>query len=79
MDVKYLGDNCLWTTSVFFIRTRENTEVFITFDDNIYGIHRKRVNILYILSNVKGTAKDVIKTLKNVMKRLLFALHSYAQ
>ena len=31
------------------IRTRENTDVFITLDDNIYyGIHRKRVNILYI-------------------------------
>ena len=30
------------------LRTRENTDVFITLDDNIYGIHRKRVNILYI-------------------------------
>ena len=29
-------------------RTRENTDVFITLDDNIYGIHSKRVNILYI-------------------------------
>ena len=28
--------------------TRENTDVFITLD-NIYGIHRKRVNILYLL------------------------------
>ena len=25
--------------------TRENTDVFITLDDNIYGIHSKRVNI----------------------------------
>ena len=31
------------------LRTRENTDVFITLDDNIYGIHSKRVNILYIL------------------------------
>ena len=30
------------------LRTRENTDVFITFDDNIYGIHSQRVNILYI-------------------------------
>ena len=29
------------------LRTRENTDVFITLDDNIYGIHSKRVNILY--------------------------------
>ena len=32
------------------LRTRENTDVFITLDDNIYGIHNKRVNILYIFS-----------------------------
>ena len=30
------------------LRTLENTDVFITLDDNIYGIHSKRVNILYI-------------------------------
>ena len=30
------------------LRTRENTDVFITLDDNIYGIHSKRVNILFI-------------------------------
>ena len=29
------------------LRTHENTDVFITLDDNIYGIHSKRVNILY--------------------------------
>ena len=28
------------------LRTRENTDVFITLDT--YGIHRKRVNILYV-------------------------------
>ena len=31
------------------LRTRENTNVFITLDENIYGIHSKRVNILYLL------------------------------
>ena len=30
------------------LRTRKNTDVFITFDDNIYGIHSKKVNILYV-------------------------------
>ena len=28
-------------------RACENTDVFITLDENIYGIHSKRVNILY--------------------------------
>ena len=31
------------------LRTRENTDVFISLDDNIYGIHSKRINILYLL------------------------------
>ena len=31
------------------LRTRENTDIFITLDDNIYGIHNQRVNILYVL------------------------------
>ena len=30
------------------LRTLENTDVFISLDDNIYGIHSKRVNILYV-------------------------------
>ena len=30
------------------LRTRENTDVFISLDDNIYGIHCKRKNILYV-------------------------------
>ena len=37
------------------LRTRENTDVFITLDDNIYGIHRKRVNILYLVDDVLVT------------------------
>ena len=36
------------------LRTRENTDVFITLDDNIYGIHSKRVNILYLSPFCKG-------------------------
>ena len=31
-------------------RTRENTDVFISLDDNIYGIQSKRINILYIVN-----------------------------
>ena len=31
------------------LRTRENTDVFISLDDNIYGIHSKRINILYLM------------------------------
>ena len=30
------------------LRTHENTDAFITLDDNIYGSHSKRENILYI-------------------------------
>ena len=42
-------------------RTRKNTEDFITFDDNIYGIHSKRVNILYIFTdrNVHKCTHDI--------------------
>ena len=36
------------------IRTCENTDVFITLDENIYGIHNKRVNILYLLYKSGG-------------------------
>ena len=40
------------------LRTRENTDVFITLDDNIYGIHSKRVNILYI-SHYHASHRDM--------------------
>ena len=30
------------------LRIHENTDVFITLDENIYGIYNKRVNILYM-------------------------------
>ena len=32
------------------LRTRENINVFISLDDNIYGIHSKRINILYVFT-----------------------------
>ena len=39
------------------LRTHENTDVFITLDDNIYGIHSKRVNILYVISVLSACKK----------------------
>ena len=33
------------------LRIRENTDVFITLDENIYGIHNKRVNILSVITS----------------------------
>ena len=32
------------------LHTRENTDVFITLDDTIYGIHSKRVNMKFFKS-----------------------------
>ena len=46
------------------LRTRGNTDVFITLDDNIYGIHSKRVNILYI-------SKDTHERQRGFCKKLL--------
>ena len=43
------------------LRTRENTDVFVTLDDNIYGIHGKRVNILYIPTNANVPEEAVRK------------------
>ena len=42
--------SCVMKTFKFslVLCTHENTDVFITLDDNIYGIHSKRVNILYV-------------------------------
>ena len=40
------------------LRTRENTDVFITLDKNIYSSHSKRVNILYICENVSSAPSD---------------------
>ena len=45
------------------LRTRENTDVFITLDENIFGIHSKRVNILYMFSwrNKTNTITSLLK------------------
>ena len=44
------------------LRTRENTDVFISviisLDDNIYGIHSKRINILYVLCRAFSPVYD---------------------
>ena len=40
------------------LRTRENTDVFITLH---YGIYNKRVNILYILGPHRGPKFDLFK------------------
>ena len=52
-DVIYDVRNAHWRVMKTFkfslvLRTRENTDVFISLDDNIYGIHSKRINILYL-------------------------------
>ena len=50
------------------LRSRENTDVFITRDDNIYGIHSKRVNILYFFPKfvlrVKGKSTFYMSHIK---------------
>ena len=43
------------------LRTRENTDVFIILDENVFGIHSKRVNILYLFS--QKTAFDISRKL----------------
>ena len=50
------------------LRTRENTDVFITLDDNIYGIHSKRVNILYLLrSGVSSPLSPMLSLFTSVL------------
>ena len=44
------------------LRTGENTDVFISLDDNIYVIHSKRINILYILSCYGSYVQLIILT-----------------
>ena len=46
------------------LRTRENTDVFITLDDNIYGIHSKRVNIPYVL--IRSKALIIVMSKHNI-------------
>ena len=35
-------------TQIRLLCTHENTDIFITLDENIYGIHSKTANILYL-------------------------------
>ena len=56
------------------LRTSENTDVFITLDDNIYGIHSKRVNILYLFNYLDTTTVyhiTEVKTLSFSFKKVL--------
>ena len=43
------------------LRARENTDVFISLDDNIYGIHSKRINIRYIMKDPYDQIKIIIR------------------
>ena len=43
------------------LRTRENTDVFISLDDNIYGIHSKRINILCFYVRFINVDKNLSK------------------
>ena len=59
------------------LRTRENTDVFITFDDNIYGIHSKRVNILYVYYDIafcNSLNMHESKYAEYIMSKLLLSL-----
>ena len=42
------------------LRTRENTNVFISLDGNIYGIHSKRINILYVSRDQSGITRQTL-------------------
>ena len=44
------------------LRTRENTDVFISLDDNIYDIHSKRINILSLL-----LSPDILSTVTAIV------------
>ena len=55
------------------LRTRENTDVFITLDDNIYGIYCKRVNILYIpFLQSRYTMRSVLQRWHVVSKNSMY-------
>ena len=54
------------------LRTRENTDVFITLDDNIYGIHGKRVNIRYLPLFYLKTLTSIATTMISPLHRPLF-------
>ena len=55
------------------LRTLENTDhVFISLDDNIYGIHSKRINILYIYILKFISIHDI---LRHISYQVLDAIH----
>ena len=58
------------------LRTRENMDVFISLNDNIYGIHSKRVNILYVYLRCIDTPPKEI-TLTRKYFQMGFSLRKY--
>ena len=55
------------------LRSRENTDVFITLDDTVYGIRSKRVNTLYLLDGphfLVGSASDCRSRYRKFESRL---------
>ena len=66
--------SCIDTFKFSLLRTRENTDVSII-DENIYGIHSKRVNILYLYSDPSLQRKPFVP--KDVaIKMSLLVKHS---
>ena len=50
VNTKYNSSNVLKISAISLVLcTREITDIFNTFDENIFGIHLKKVNILYLL------------------------------
>ena len=49
VNTKNISSHVLKISAISLVlRTREITDIFITFDETYFGIHRKKVNILYI-------------------------------
>ena len=48
------------------------SDVFISLDDNIYGIHSKRVNILCVLTSMQNVVSTLLRRYINVMCLLAF-------
>ena len=65
-----------------FVLRSENTDVFITLDENIYGIHNKGANILYIIVKTMCRAQDLGTQLKGqdqIKQRLYNNMRSYSR
>ena len=50
------------------LRTHENTDVFISLDDNIYDIHSKRINVLCLFNMAMGNMNHVRQRYQDIMK-----------